>query len=42
MIKVLPSLDEGVQIVGFLKEIDSLDVKSQLDKDETVHYLIYR
>jgi len=23
MIKVLPNLDEGIQIVGFLKEIES-------------------
>jgi len=23
MIKVLPSLEEGIQIVGFIKEVDS-------------------
>lgn len=28
MIKVLPNLDEGIQIVGFLKEIENQDIKS--------------
>ncbi|EAR83935.1 PAS domain S-box protein (macronuclear) [Tetrahymena thermophila SB210] len=42
MIKVLPNLDDGIQIVGFLKEIENQDIKSQLDREEVVHYLIYR
>lgn len=42
MIKVLPSLEDGIQIVGFLKEIESQEVRSQLDREEVVHYLIYR
>lgn len=43
MIKVLPSLDEGIQIVGFLKDIDQNQnmLKSQFDAEEKVHYMIY-
>ena len=41
MIKVLPNLDEGIQIVGFLKDIDTSSVymKNAYDTDEKVHYL---
>ncbi|KAL4485750.1 hypothetical protein ABPG72_012290 [Tetrahymena utriculariae] len=42
MVKVLPNLDQGIQIVGFLKEIDNQESKSQIDKDQVVHYIIYR
>lgn len=46
MIKVLPNLDDGIQIVGFLKDIDNNQatnmLKSQFESDEKVHYLIYR
>ena len=43
MIKVLPNLDEGIQIVGFLKDIDQSQnlLKSQFDAEEKVHYMIY-
>ncbi|KAL4466115.1 hypothetical protein ABPG74_004352 [Tetrahymena malaccensis] len=42
MVKVLPNLDQGIQIVGFLKEIDNQESKSQIEKDQVIHYLIYR
>jgi len=38
MIKVLPNLDEGIQIVGFLKDIDTTSdfMKNTYDTDEKV------
>ena len=38
MIKILPDLDEGIRIVGFLKdmEIDSSQTKNDFDFDEKV------
>lgn len=44
MIKVLPNLDEGIQIVGFLKEMENQtsQIKSGLDTEEKIHYMIYR
>ncbi|KAL4450352.1 hypothetical protein ABPG74_009058 [Tetrahymena malaccensis] len=45
MIKVLPNLSEGIQIVGFLKDIEaanSILKTSSNDQDEKVHYMIYR
>lgn len=43
MIKILPNLDEGIQIVGFLKDVESGTsyLKSDFDSDDKVHYLIY-
>ena len=44
MIKVLPNLEEGIQIVGFLKEADNSQqnmLKSQFESEEKVHYMIY-
>lgn len=43
MIKVLPNLDEGIQIVGFLKDIEQNQnmLKSQFEGDEKVHYMMY-
>lgn len=43
MIKVLPNLDEGIQIVGFLKEIDiqQSQQKQGYDQEEKAHYMIY-
>ena len=42
MIKVLPNLDEGIQIVGFLKDIDtsSAYMKNAYDTDEKVINLL--
>lgn len=42
MIKVLPNLDEGIQIVGFLKDIDTSNtfMKTTYDSDEKV-FIIY-
>ncbi|KAL4478284.1 hypothetical protein ABPG72_016596 [Tetrahymena utriculariae] len=45
MIKVLPNLSEGIQIVGFLKDIEaanSILKTSSNEQDEKVHYMIYR
>ncbi|EAR83936.2 PAS domain S-box protein (macronuclear) [Tetrahymena thermophila SB210] len=42
MIKVLPNLDSGIQIVGFLKEVESHSQKGQYEHDEDIHYLIFR
>lgn len=43
MIKVLPNLTEGIQIVGFLKDIDENTIKLQTGEDIEVrmHYIIY-
>ena len=43
MIKVLPNLNEGIQIVGFLKDIDSAAsfMKTEYDANERIHYMIY-
>jgi len=44
MIKVLPNLDDGIRLVGFLKEIekDSHFVKElAFDTDKPVHYIMY-
>lgn len=47
MIKVLPNLEEGIQIVGFLKDIDtnyntSKPSSQEQEQEEAVHYMIYR
>ncbi|KAL4459259.1 hypothetical protein ABPG73_001296 [Tetrahymena malaccensis] len=42
MIKVLPNLDNGIQIVGFLKEVENHSQKGQYEHDEDIHYLIFR
>ena len=43
MIKVLPNLDEGIQIVGFLKDIDTANayMKNAYDTDEKVNFKIF-
>eukprot|EP00331_Platyophrya_macrostoma_P019490 CAMPEP_0176470080 /NCGR_PEP_ID=MMETSP0127-20121128/40245_1 /TAXON_ID=938130 /ORGANISM="Platyophrya macrostoma, Strain WH" /LENGTH=784 /DNA_ID=CAMNT_0017864311 /DNA_START=1009 /DNA_END=3359 /DNA_ORIENTATION=- len=43
MIKILPNLDDGVKLVGFLKDIEagSTFMKNDFDSEEQVHYLIY-
>jgi len=44
MIKVLPNLDEGIRLVGFLKDIEKdsgLLKNADFDSEEQVHYLIY-
>ncbi len=43
MVKVLPNLLEGIQIVGFLKDIDlgSGFYKADNEVEEKVHYIIY-
>ena len=43
MVKVLPNLLEGIQIVGFLKDIDlgSGFYKASSEIEEKVHYIIY-
>jgi len=40
MIKILPNLDEGIKIVGFIKEIES-NGNAEFDVDEQVHYILY-
>lgn len=44
MIKVLPNLDEGIRLVGFLKEVqqsfDPLKL-GENDIDERVHYIMF-
>ncbi|EGR31396.1 PAS domain S-box family protein [Ichthyophthirius multifiliis] len=46
MIKILPNLDEGITIVGFLKDIQSNNnmIKNTMNQtaNENYHYLIYR
>lgn len=43
MTKVLPNLDEGIQIVGFLKDIDvQLQGQKQgFEQEERTHYMLY-
>ena len=43
MIKVLPNLDEGIQIVGFLKDVEQGGsyMKQEMETDEKVHYIVY-
>jgi hypothetical protein len=44
MIKVLPNLDEGIRMVGFLKDIEkdsSVMKNAEFDSDEKVHYILY-
>jgi hypothetical protein len=42
MIKVLPNLRDGIQIVGFLKEIDEQkNGEEEADTDLHFHYIIY-
>lgn len=43
MVKVLPTLSEGIRMVGFLKDIekDSGFNKADFDTDEKVHYIMY-
>lgn len=42
MIKVLPNLDEGIQIVGFLKDIEigSSYLRNEQDIDQEWHFII--
>lgn len=47
MIKVLPNLEEGIQIVGFLKDIENIsgtpgDTKGDDAGMENTYYMIYR
>ena len=42
MIKILPNLDEGIRIVGFLRELDGAGAYfKNIDSDEKVHYVMY-
>lgn len=44
MIKILPNLDEGIRLVGFLKDIEKetgMMKNAEFDSEEQVHYLIY-
>lgn len=43
MIKVLPTLDDGIKMVGFLKDIEKESgfLKGDFDTEETVHYIMY-
>ena len=47
MIKVLPTLDEGIQFVGFIKEKAEYycypyEITEKDDTDEKEHFIIYR
>ena len=42
MVKVLPNLDDGIKMVGFLKDVDSSPaINSDFDAEDKVHYIIY-
>ena len=44
MIKVLPNLDEGIRLVGFLKDLDkegAFAKGSDMEMEEKVHYIMY-
>lgn len=43
MVKILPNLDEGIKVVGFLKDVDagSTYIKSDFESEEKVHYIMY-
>ena len=42
MIKVLPNLDQGIRVVGFLREVEASDpLKQDFDSDERTHYVMY-
>lgn len=44
MIKVLPNLDEGIRLVGFLKDVDkdgSFAKGSDFETEEKVHHIMY-
>ena len=43
MVKVLPNLDDGIKMVGFLKDLDaaSITMTSDFDADDKVHYIMY-
>lgn len=44
MIKVLPTLDDGIRLVGFLKESEKdagLAKGTDFDTDEKIHYIMY-
>ena len=40
MIKILPSLNEGIQVVGFLREVEN-KVKDENDQEQSVNYIVY-
>jgi PAS domain S-box-containing protein len=43
MVKILPNLDEGIRVVGFLKDVEGATSynKGDFDSDEKVHYIMY-
>lgn len=43
MVKILPNLEEGIKIVGFLKDIETGTsyMKNDFDTEEKVHYIMY-
>lgn len=43
MTKILPNLDEGIQIVGFLKDLDTgqQTMKTGMEQEEKTHYMLY-
>mgnify|MGYP000952821047 CR=1 FL=1 len=44
MSKILPSLDEGLRLVGFLKEVDGLTINGgqiEYNSEEKIHYIVY-
>ncbi|EGR33302.1 PAS domain S-box family protein [Ichthyophthirius multifiliis] len=43
MIKILPNLDEGITIVGFIKDVENNTNNNNIQlSEEKVHYMIYR
>lgn len=43
MVKILPNLDEGISIVGFLKDIElgNAFIRNEPDSEETIYYIMY-
>src|SRR5690606_30150303 len=44
MIKVMPNLDEGIRLVGFLKDVDkggNFGKGTEFETEEEVHHIVY-
>ena len=43
MVKILPNLEDGIKIVGFLKDIEAgtTFMRNDVETDEKVHYIMY-
>lgn len=44
MIKILPTLDDGIRVVGFLKDLEGENISGKghgLENEDNVHYIMY-